>query len=60
MSMIPINKNELQFALDGSNSEGNKVINMVYETIIVRGSERISIAGKVRLIKYPYNGINSV
>ena len=60
MSMIPINKNELQFILDDSNSEGNKVINMVYESIIVRESERISIAGKVRLIKCPYNGINSV
>ena len=57
--MIPINKNELQFILDDSNSEGNKVINMVYESIIVRESERISTAGKVRLIKCPYNGINS-
>ena len=33
---------------------------MVHKTIIVRDSERISIAGRVRQIKCPYNGFNSV
>ena len=36
------------------------MIVMVHKTIIVRDSYRISIAGRVREIKYLYNGFNSV
>ena len=36
------------------------MIIMVHKTIIVRGSKRISIAGRGRQIKCPYNGFNSV
>ena len=32
----------------------------VHKTIIVRDSERISIAGRVRQIKCPYNDFNTV
>ena len=33
---------------------------MVHKTIIVRDSDRMSVAGRVRQIKCPYNGFNSV
>ena len=33
---------------------------MVHKTIIVRDSQNISIAGRVRQIKCLYNGFNSV
>ena len=33
---------------------------MVHKTIIVRDSERIFISERVRQIKCPYNGFNSV
>ena len=58
--MILTNKNKLQFTLDDSNSEGKKVIITVQKGNYCRDSKSMFIGGSVRLIKYPYNGINSV
>ena len=49
-----------KFTLDNSNSEGKKVIITVHKNNYCRDNKRISIGGRVQLIKYPDNGINSV
>ena len=53
-------KNKLQSILDNSNSEGEKMIIMVHNNNFCRDGKIISTDGRVRLIKCPYKGVNSV